>query len=59
MSMRWCAICETPLLKGEPRKKVAGQLIHVYCDIEFDAADICTNPTCEWWRTTHAGPCPV
>jgi len=58
MSVRLCAICESPILKGEPRKQIAGQeLIHAYCDLDYDSNEICDNTACEWWRTTHAGPC--
>lgn len=58
MGARICAVCEEPLLKGEPQMTVSGQRIHSYCDLNRGET-LCDVEECAWRWCYHAGECTV
>lgn len=54
--MRFCYVCDEPILKGEPRAYVSGLLVHSYCNPDVDG-DMCDTEGCMYRWTYHNGTC--
>ncbi|WPH57824.1 hypothetical protein [Mycobacterium phage WXIN] len=57
MALRACAVCDSPIEKGEPRVLISGQSIHQYCDLSESNSGPCQNENCAYRWTYHAGGC--
>lgn len=57
MTTRFCYVCDSAILKGEPRIYIDNLSIHEYCDIDSRGVPFCDNELCADRWLVHAGPC--